>query len=166
MDKSVLATVVRFWLVLFFQIFVFKGMGENIGGVDVYIYPVFIMLLPLSTPLAFVLLLSFAYGLAIDAFYDSNGLHAASLTLVGFERFFLGSSKPRRRYEVYRTPSRRRLQFRRFISHSVKIMGIHSFAVITLEELSFSSVWVLRFLLTFSLSSMFVVLYYFIFNRT
>lgn len=166
MNKLTLANVARFWIILFLQIFILKGMGEDLGQIDVYIYPIFIMLLPLQLPLASILAMAFVYGLILDMFYDNDGLHAACLVLVAFVRpliFIL--LEPRRGYEIHQTLTRHSMGFRWFVQYSAIMIGVHTFALITLEELSFSVTWLLRLLLTFSLSLLFVILYQFIFPQ-
>ncbi|MCH2043570.1 MAG: rod shape-determining protein MreD [Saprospiraceae bacterium] len=166
MNKLTLANIARFWLILFLQLFILKGMGEDIGQIDVYIYPIFIMLLPLQLPLASILILAFIYGLFIDMFYDNDGLHAACLVLVAFIRpLVCALLEPRRGYEIQQTLTRYSMGLRWFVQYSAIMIGIHTFALVTLEELSFSITWLLRLVLTFSLSLLFIILYQFIFPQ-
>ena len=50
------------------------------------IYPLFLMILPIRTPSAMVVILGFLLGLSVDIFTNTFGLHAAAGTLIGFVR--------------------------------------------------------------------------------
>ncbi|MEJ7660920.1 MAG: hypothetical protein WKG07_15535 [Hymenobacter sp.] len=50
------------------------------------LYLGFILFLPLRTPIALLLLLGFAMGLAMDISYDTGGLHAAAAVLLAYLR--------------------------------------------------------------------------------
>lgn len=56
------------------------------GFVNPYIYVLFIILLPVSTPRYLVLILSFLIGLTVDIFSNSLGVHAAASVLVAYLR--------------------------------------------------------------------------------
>ena len=56
------------------------------GFVNPYIYILFILLLPLSTPRYLVLILAFILGLTIDIFSNSLGIHAAASVFIAYAR--------------------------------------------------------------------------------
>ncbi len=90
MDTQVINTIKRFFLLVIIQVLVLKHI--NIGWSDFnfihfFIYPLFILLLPLKTQRSLMLILAFVFGLIIDMFYDSPGLHAGSLVFLAYSGF-------------------------------------------------------------------------------
>lgn len=77
--------IFRFLLLLFLQVIFFSNIHFH-PLVDIYIYPLFILLLPFSTPNWLLLLLSGAIGLSVDFYLGSLGMHAAASILVGYLR--------------------------------------------------------------------------------
>lgn len=67
------------------------GILNNIGLwglLNPFIYIFFILMLPLATPRALLMLLAFGTGLIMDIASNTGGLHAAACTLLGFIRPF------------------------------------------------------------------------------
>lgn len=59
-------------------------------GIYITVLPLFIILLPLSLSVSWLMIAAFAMGLATDAFADGVlGLNAASLTLVAYLKYFI-----------------------------------------------------------------------------
>ena len=56
------------------------------GYINPYIYVLFIMLLPLSTPRYAIILLSFIIGLTIDIFSNTLGMHSFASVLIAYLR--------------------------------------------------------------------------------
>lgn len=56
------------------------------GFINPYIYVLFVLLLPVSTPRYAVVLLGFFMGLVIDIFSNTLGMHAAATTFMAFAR--------------------------------------------------------------------------------
>ncbi len=51
-----------------------------------FIYPLFILLLPISAPTWFVLMISFFLGITLDTFADTGGIHALACLIMGASR--------------------------------------------------------------------------------
>ncbi len=74
---------------------------------DVIIYPLLLIILPVNTPAALVVVIAFFSGLGIDFFYDSPGVHTSALVLTGFLRkLILNFMEPRIGYAVDDVPLR------------------------------------------------------------
>lgn len=58
------------------------------GGVNPYIYVAFVFVFPLSQNRFFPLLFAFLFGLSVDFFSDTGGIHAFSLVLICYMRLF------------------------------------------------------------------------------
>lgn len=83
--------ILRFVLLLFLQIVFFSNIHLH-PFIDIYVYPLFILLLPFNTPRWLLLLLSAAMGLSVDFFLGSLGMHGAAAILLGFMRPYLISA--------------------------------------------------------------------------
>lgn len=163
MTSLIRANFIRFILLIIIQ-FILKGVGYEY--IDIYIYPVFILLLPVGMFDGLVILLSFIYGLCIDAFYNTPGLFAsASVALAGARPLVLAILEPRGGYEKGKAPTKYNLGTRWFLQYSGILLFFHTIWVITLEQLSlFSWLWLLSLCMIFGLSMLIVMLYQFIFN--
>ena len=78
------------WLIMIF--FLQVGVLNNInfsGYINPYLYIVFLFLFPLNKNQIPFLTLAFFYGLGIDFFSDTGGVHAFALVFVGYFRLFL-----------------------------------------------------------------------------
>ena len=108
-----LSNALRFGLVLFIQVFLFRQIGIGWGGREylfVLFVPVFVALLPIRTPRPLVVVFAFLLGLFTDHFYETLGLHAAAATLVAYLRqFFLRFLEPRDGYKTKASPDGRDL---------------------------------------------------------
>ena len=75
----------RFLFFLLVQVFVLNQI--EIGyGVQIMIYPLFILLLPIEINIFVLLLLAFGLGMGIDSMSNTYGLHTSSLLAVAYLR--------------------------------------------------------------------------------
>lgn len=161
------ANGLRFLVLTLLQVLVLKNM--QLGGaelyIELYLYPLFLLLLPMRLPTWVLIIVAFAHGLLIDIFYDSMGLHAASLVLLAFLRPVLCAQiEPRGGYDVEEYPTKDRLGMPWFLRYSGILMFVHSSFVVFLQELSFSQVFVLKLLLSYLFSMLLIILYQYIIN--
>lgn len=130
-SNPIFRNAIRFILLLLMQILVMKQIVISIGpfAAEGFVYPLFILLLPMRTPRELQMLLAFAIGIIIDAFYDSYGLHAATSVLIaGLRDFWLYRLEPRGGFPANASPTRRRLKSGPFYQYVAVFMGIHLFA--------------------------------------
>lgn len=163
MTSLIRANVIRFVLLVIIQ-FILKGIGYV--HIDIYAYPVFILLLPVGMFDGLVILLAFIYGFCIDAFYNTPGLFASSaIAVAGARPLVLAILEPRGGYEKGKAPTKYNLGTRWFLQYSGILMFWHTIWVVSLEQLNmFSGLWLLSLLMIFALSMLIVILYQFIFN--
>ena len=77
--------IIRFFLFALIQVLVLNQI--EIGwGIQLMIYPVFIMLLPVELSVFYLLLISFIFGMFIDSMSNSYGLHTSALLLFAYLR--------------------------------------------------------------------------------
>ncbi|MEM6316778.1 MAG: rod shape-determining protein MreD [Bacteroidota bacterium] len=75
--------------------------GSSFNYISLFIYPLFLFLLPLETPKVTLVLIGFVLGIIIDACYNSPGVHAATcLITVMLRPVVLAIFKPRDGYKV------------------------------------------------------------------
>ena len=141
MSSAYVATAVRFVVLAALHILVFAHLGEATAWgpyVQVVLYPLVILLLPVGTPSVLVLLLAFALGSVIDFSLGTYGLHAAALVLSGFvRRLLLGILEPREGYGVDVSPTRRRFGMTWFARYAALFMLIHLLTLFAVEAFTF-----------------------------
>ena len=122
MNSSVLTNAWRFVFLVLLQVLVFKRLTvgwENFNYVNVFIYPIFILLLPFRTPRVVVVTLGFLIGIVVDLFYDSPGVHASAGTFLGWIRpGVLAMLEPRGGYNQNQSPAKKHLGISWFFSYS------------------------------------------------
>lgn len=102
MIRTNIGRIIFFILLWALQAFVFRYMTLGWGGttyVQIFIYPLFILSLPIRMRPEFVMLLGFVLGLCIDFAYMSPGVHAGALVALSFfRRYLLNFVEPRTGY--------------------------------------------------------------------
>lgn len=98
--NEILKHSLRFVLFIFAQSLIFNQL--EIGfGIQIMIYPLFVLLLPVDMGIFSLMLLSFLMGMAIDAMSNTYGLHTSSLLFVAYLRpVFFKIFSPRDGYEL------------------------------------------------------------------
>ncbi|MEM9916453.1 MAG: hypothetical protein AAF990_00070 [Bacteroidota bacterium] len=170
MNSTILTHTLRFIGITLFQVLLLKGASpswENFNYIQIFLYPVFIMLLPLRTPNTLVIFLGFVTGLAVDLFYDSVGVHASACVFMAFIRpAILALVEPRGGYNVNHSPTKRRFGIGWFTIYSSCLMFAFLFWYFSVEAFTFYYFWdiLLRTLSSFLVSMVFVVIYQYIFD--
>ena len=165
MNKTVLQ-IIRFVVLVLLQVLVINHI--RLGGyVHPYIYLVFIMLLPFSTPKWQLLVLGFALGLTVDLFTETPGLHAGATTLMAFTRpsiikLVSGNIK----FENITEPNLGQLGGLWFFRYVLCMVFIHHFALFFLESFSIRLIGqvLLRILLSVPVSIFLIMMIIYIFK--
>ncbi len=96
------------------------------GYVNPYLYILFIITLPFSTPRWLLLVLGFITGIIIDIFMNTLGLHASATVFMAFLRpFILSSFSPRDGYELGTRPVPSDYGFGWFFKYSILMVATH-----------------------------------------
>ena len=83
----ILANAWRFVVLLLLQVLVFKPMATSIGSYfNIFVYPIFLLLMPISTPTPYLVIMGALMGISVDNFYGSLGLHASAGAFAGLTR--------------------------------------------------------------------------------
>lgn len=153
-----ISNIVRFFVLLFVQVFIFRQISLGWGGADyvfIFIAPLFIALLPLKTPRPLVVIFAFLFGLGMDVFYETLGVHAAAATFAGYIRqFVLIYLEPRDGYKVKASPDGKDLSRAWWIQYIGFMVAFYSVFYFSMEAFSpvFWKQILLKSLLTIPLS--------------
>lgn len=169
MNKLIQSNILRFVLILLFQVLVCKGINLNQGSFQyfhVLFYPIAILLLPVDMPKPYVLLSAFALGIMVDVFYDSLGVHASASVFLAYARsYILKILEPRGGYSV-KTAGLGNMEFSWFISYLSISMVIFLAVYFSMDAFSFVYFGriVLNTLFSFILSVSLILIYQVIFR--
>ncbi len=138
--NDAISNALRFVLIAFLQVFLFRQVSLGFGGKDylfIYLIPVFTALLPLRTPRPLVVLFSFVLGISVDLFYETLGVHAAAATFVGYARqFALGLLEPRDGYKAKSSPEGKDLGNRWWMQYLLLMVGGYCVFFFSMEAFS------------------------------
>ncbi|MCB0552578.1 MAG: hypothetical protein KDD02_03420 [Phaeodactylibacter sp.] len=170
MNNATLIHITRFFAFLIFQVLILKRLSVGWEGpvfINIILYPLFIILLPLRTPRVLILIAAFAMGILVDMGYDSLGVHAGASVLTAYIRpWILAWLAPRDGYNVNYSPNLERLGSRWFFRYASIMMALHLLFYYSLD--AFSPVFIgdilLKTLLSFPLSMIFVIIVTLIFK--
>ncbi len=138
---------IRFVVLLLLQVFLLRQINWGWDGREylyLFLYPLFVALLPLRMPRGVVLLLGFALGLSIDFFYETLGLHAAALTFTAYFRsLVLRILEPRDGYNIKDNPTGHDLGLRwvlrylglLFLGHCIFFFSVQAFSFVFLKDI-------------------------------
>ena len=165
MNKTALQ-IIRFVVLVLLQVLVINHI--RLGGyVHPYIYMIFIMLLPFSTPKWQLLVLGFALGLTVDLFTGTLGLHAGATTLMAFCRpSIIKLVSGNQKFENITEPNLGQLGGIWFFRYALCMVFIHHLALFFLESFSFRLIGqvMLRILLSVPVSIFLSMMILFIFK--
>ena len=139
MNNSYIYTnIIRIILLLFIQIFILDIIP--FGYFYIMIYPCAILLLPVAMNRTLVVIIAFICGLILDLFSNGHGLHTASLTLLGYLRFFiLKYFQPKSGWDKLDVPNISQQGITWFFYYSLIMFSIHHLLYFFLEVFSFAN---------------------------
>ena len=149
-----------FWsiLILLLQILLFNNINFS-QNINPYLYIAFIFIFPLNKNRFLFLSAAFMFGLILDFFSDTGGIHAASLLFVAFLRIYfikLFFKKNNIDYLLFNLHSE---TFGQVFNYVVTLTVIHHFVLFSLDNFSFHNMETV-FLNTLYSSTFTLVLYF------
>ena len=87
--STLVKNIIRFALFILVQVFVLHQVPPLHKFITPYIYFLFIIWMPFNTGRSLLMLVAFIFGLTLDYFLKTPGLHAAACVLVAYIRPFL-----------------------------------------------------------------------------
>ena len=153
-NSNIISISIHAALLMIIQVLLLLNFAIPIGSsfsLTIYIYPLIIILLPLSTSRVAVLTIAFVIGLIIDYFYQSPGVHASALVLMAFLRpFVLALIEPRGGYRADNTPNSSNYGLAWFLSYCAMMLLIHLLTYFSID--AFSLIFIVKILVNTSIS--------------
>lgn len=136
MAKSILNFILLFVVLVAAQVIIFNHLFLfNVALPLVFIY--FIIKLPVTLGLNWMMSLSFLMGLTIDIFSDTQGMNALTCTIFAtLKKPVLRLYFPREEDLTYPEPSIRSLGLGVFMKYLINMVVIYSFLYFTIESFS------------------------------
>ncbi|HNR49752.1 MAG TPA: rod shape-determining protein MreD [Bacteroidia bacterium] len=167
MLAEIIKIIFRFILLVLVQVLLFNKI-RFAGFINPFVYPLFILLLPVRIPKTLLLLLSFITGLTIDIFSDTMGMHAAATVFLGYLRpAILKLLAPRDGYEAEASPRLHQMGFLWFLYYLLISIFAHHLFLFYTEVFRFSEFWytLLRVVLSTLTSVLLIIVILYLFDR-
>jgi hypothetical protein len=139
--SDLIKNILRFALFILFQVFILNEVPPLHQFIIPYIYFLYILWLPFNTNRFLLLLISFAFGITLDYFTGSAGLHAAPCVLIAYLRpFLLNLLIPQDTTEhSYLEPSIKSMGWAPYSLYVTLLTFIHHFLLVLIEWLQFGN---------------------------
>jgi hypothetical protein len=124
---------------LILQVFILDHISIAGFGIPM-VYPLIIMVMPVSIPAAAVLVLAFLAGFGLDLLSNSGGLNAGALTFMAFSRkYILDLMAPSAGFDKTSFPDIEDQGFNWFSMYSLSLIFSHQLAYYFIERFSFDN---------------------------
>jgi rod shape-determining protein MreD len=167
--SDTLKNIVRFTLFIGVQVFLLNRLPPLHRFVSPYLYFLFLLWLPFRIPRMGLTLLGFAFGLVLDGFTNTPGLHAASCTLVAYARpFLINLLMPKDATEVgHAEPSTKSMGLLPYAVYAGLLTFLHHLVLVFLEWMQFGDLWYLfmKVIATSLVSFLLIAVTELLFNR-
>jgi rod shape-determining protein MreD len=134
-----------------------------------YLYYLFIIWLPFNTKRGWLTLVGFLFGLTLDYFLNTPGLHAAACTLIAYIRPFLVNLliSQQGAEQNYASPSIRSMGWAPYFTLVLILTLLHHTYMVFLEWLKIGSFWyfIMKILATTGISLLLILLTEMLFVR-
>lgn len=132
---------IRFIFFILLQVFVLNTIPPLHQFIVPYLYFLFILWLPVSISRIGLLLIAFLFGLSLDYFTGTLGLHAAPCVAIAFLRpFLLKLLLAQETAEaVYMEPGHNSMGWAPFITYAVLLTIVHHSYLVLIEWLQFGN---------------------------
>ena len=134
--------IIRFVLFILVQVFVLFQMKPLHQFIVPYIYFLYILWLPFNMPRIGLTFIGFLYGLTLDYFTKTPGLHATPCTLIAYLRPFLINILIRQEGadQNYKSPSITSMGWAPYATYVIIFTLIHNGYLVFLEWLEFGNI--------------------------
>lgn len=139
--SDLVRNIVRFVLFILVQRYVLFEIRPLHQFIVPYVYYLYVLWLPFNMGRMSLLLVSFLFGLTLDYFTQTPGLHAAACTLIAYVRgFVVNILIPQEGAEQnYRSPSPVSMGWAPYAVYVVVLTLVHHIYLVLLEWLQFGS---------------------------
>ncbi len=167
MNNVVVINIIRFIILVLIQVLILKNIEIYPPYIHLFIYPLFLIMLPFTTPPWAMLLMGFLLGISVDLFYDSAGLHAGASVLMAYVRSFICKGmEPRGGFDNNHYPNKRAMGFVWFAQFASILLAFHIFWIMMFEAFVLADIGlvIIQTILSFILSILLIGIYQFIAN--
>ncbi len=135
--SDLLKNIIRFILFILIQVFILNRIPALHRFITPSLYFLFILWMPFKTPRPTITIIGFLFGLSLDFFEQTPGLHAAACSMIGYLRSFLISLlMPKEAVEIsYAEPSVTSMGLMPYATYILLLTFIHHTYLIFLEFL-------------------------------
>jgi hypothetical protein len=139
--SSLLKNIIRFVLFILFQEYILNEIPPLHQFVVPYLYFLYILWLPFSINRFWLLVISFLFGLSLDFFTGTYGLHAAPCVLIAYIRpFLLNLLLPQETTEQsYVEPGSKSMGWAPYALYAGILSFVHHFYLVLIEWLQFGN---------------------------
>ncbi len=138
MNNLLLKNTIRFIGLLLLQVVILNHLNL-FGFLNPYVYIVWVFLFPIRKNKSLFLIASFLFGLSVDFFSDSGGIHAAATLFIAFVRLPVLKFVLRKSDFDYLLFNIRAISFGKAFLYISILTTIHHFIVFSLEYFSFNA---------------------------
>lgn len=137
--NPVIKHIIRVILFILLQVFVLNTIPPLHQFIVPYLYFLFILWLPIGTSRVALLLISFVFGLTLDYFTGTLGLHASPCLLIAYLRpFLLQLLLAQETAEAgYKEPGHQTMGWVPYITYAGLLALIHHICLVLIEWLQF-----------------------------
>jgi rod shape-determining protein MreD len=141
--SDLLKNILRYALFIGIQVFILNRIPPLHRFITPYLYFLFLFWLPFKTPRLGLTLVGFLFGLTLDSFTKTPGLHAAACTLIAYFRPFLISlMMPKEKTEIsYAEPSVTSMGWMPYTIYVLVLTFMHHGYIVFLEWMEFGNFW-------------------------
>jgi rod shape-determining protein MreD len=139
MITDVARNITRFLIFLLIQVSILKHL--DLGRfINPFLYVIFILMLPIKSNQALVMILAFFTGLTIDMFYNTMGYNAAACVFMAYCRpRILRTYAPKGEYDTSAKPTIQSLGLPWVLSYVGTMVFLHHLVLFFLEAFTLSS---------------------------
>ena len=137
--STLLKNIVRYVLFIVFQVYILNQVPPLHRFIVPYVYFLYILWLPFRINRFWLLVISFVFGLSLDFFTGTYGLHAAPCVLIAYLRpFLLNLLIPQETTEQsYIEPGHKSMGWAPYVLYIGVLSFIHHFYLVLIEWLQF-----------------------------
>jgi len=141
--SDLVKNIIRFVLFIFIQVYVLFQIPPLHRFIVPYIYFLYILWLPFRISRGTLTLVGFLFGISLDFFTSSPGLHAAACVLIAYLRpFLINILIPQEGAEQnYKSPSITSMGLAPYATYILILTLLHNTWLVFLEWIQFGSFW-------------------------
>lgn len=165
MKGSATRYIVWFVILIILQVTVFRNINfgwPNFNYIHIFVYPIFILMLPIRTPTTTIMGSAFLMGILVDVFYASPGVHTSALVFMAFIRpIMLNFMEPREGYTVDGMPTINEQGLSWYLIYSSVLLFLFLFFYFSVETFTFVyflSIW-LKTIFSLFFSYIFIIIH-------